>query len=124
MFRRRKVTLGDFVSGAFASLRNGTIANPLITQKFINRAHDLRTFGNGESHESRTFDAPVHALTEDGREVTVAFGKHGTSREGHLLIADGHLTGDNFYRNARSRQKGHDHIGPDGTHYADRGRSR
>lgn len=92
-------------------------------QRLINRAHDARNFGNGEVFYSRTFEAPVHALTENGQKVTVAFGKPGTSRDGHLLIADGHLSGDAFYRNARSKDKGHDHIGSDGKFYSDRGRS-
>ena len=120
---RRKVTFGDFVRGAVASIRDGNGMNPLQTQRYVNRAHDVRTFGDGESHDNRTFDAPVHATTEDGRPITIAFGKPGTSRANQILIADGHLSAEVFYKNGRSRDKGHDHLTSDGVFIADRGRS-
>ncbi|MFQ8871223.1 MAG: hypothetical protein ACLR7M_09955, partial [Varibaculum timonense] len=72
-------------------------------------------FGTGENAGGdRNWTAPVYATTESGEEVTVSFGQN--SREGQTLIAKGHVSGEKFYSD-----KGHDHYGPNGESYADRG---
>lgn len=73
-------------------------------------------FGNGEVGGDNRWTSPVHASTEDGRDVTVSFGKN--SRDGHTLISKGHVSGDRFYSS-----KGHDHFGPNGESYGDRSAS-
>jgi hypothetical protein len=68
----------------------------------------------------RSFESPIHATDEEGRDITVSFGRNGTRYEGQTLIADGHLTADEFYKTV-----GHDHAHPsDRRHggYTDRGK--
>lgn len=71
-------------------------------------------FGNGEAGGDRNWASPVHGTTDDGREVTVSFGQG--YREGHTGIADGHVDGASYYG-----PSGHDHYGPQGQAYGDRG---
>ncbi|ETA01691.1 hypothetical protein CcI156_05885 [Frankia sp. CcI156] len=71
------------------------------------------------------FDAPVHGSDAAGNEVTVSFGRDGTSAEGETLIADGHVSSKEFYGKDDDGVKGHDHSHPsDPRHggYEDRGR--
>lgn len=59
--------------------------------------------------------------TGDGRPVTVSFGQGG--RTDHTLIADGHVSGSEFYhRGADADEKGHDHYGPHGESFGDYGK--
>lgn len=75
-------------------------------------------FGNGEVGGGRTWDSPVYGQTGDGQDVTVSFGKG--SRDGQTLISSGHVSGSMFY-DGNGSDKGHDHFGPNGESYADRG---
>lgn len=68
-------------------------------------------FGNGESYGGATY-----GTTADGRDVTFA-----TNDKGDTFIADGHAsTPDSFWGSGSG--KGHDHYGPNGESYADRGK--
>lgn len=118
VFEKRNITWGDVGKGLLLHLRSG---RRMSARKCVRAAYDERCFGDGEVYDNRMFDAPIHATTEDGRRITVAFGKPGTGRAGHMLVADGHVSGSSFYGN--TRPKGHDHLGPDGVLHADRGRS-
>lgn len=112
---RRKITFGDWLSGSVASLRQGTIMNPLKTQKLVSMAHDARTsrmFGAGEMDSSENWSGPVHATRADGRPVTIAFGQG--KRSGQTLVADGHVSRAQFWGGKRSMEKGHDHFLVDG----------
>ena len=52
---------------------------------------------------------------------TVSFGQGG--RTGHTLIADGYVSGNEFYhRDADADEKGHDHYGPHGESFGDYGK--
>lgn len=71
---------------------------------------DTPSFGNGEVGGDRSYTAPVYGTTEDGRDVTVSFGRDGTRQEGQTLIANGHVSGKDFYsRDENGRSNGHDH---------------
>ena len=79
------------------------------------------SFGNGEIGGDNSWTPPVHATTADGRPVTVSFGQGG--RTGHTLIADGHVSGSEFYhRDADADEKGHDLYGPHGESFGDYGK--
>lgn len=71
-------------------------------------------FGNGEVGGDNSWTSPVYGTTDDGQDVTVSFGQG--SRDGHTDIASGHVSGSNYYKPG-----GHDHYGPKGESYADRG---
>lgn len=118
-FETRDITWGDIGRGLLLHYKSG---RRMSARKCVQAAYDERCFGNGEVYDNRTFNAPIHATTEGGRAITIAFGKDGTSRAGQILVADGHVSGSSFYGNCRP--KGHDHLGPDGVFHADRGRSR
>lgn len=81
-------------------------------------------FGTGDDNKSggdRSWTAPVYGCDEDGNDVTVSFGRDGTSREGQTLIASGHVSASEFYaRDANNNATGHDHADGRGG-YADRG---
>ena len=77
-----------------------------------------KTFGTGEGG-SRTSTGAVHAITKDGKDVTVSFGIG--SKDGHTYIADDHIDTDHDFWGSKGN-KGHDHFGPNGEPYADRGR--
>ncbi|MEC3979645.1 hypothetical protein [Amycolatopsis sp. H20-H5] len=80
----------------------------------------MSQFGNGEVGGDNHWTAPVHGTTADGQDVTASFGTDG--RDGEALIARGHADSmGGFY--GSSGQKGHDHFGPDGEPYGDRGQS-
>lgn len=73
----------------------------------------------------KSWKTPVHGFDAEGRAVTVSFGRKGTEHEGQTLIADGHLTSDEFYGRDERGEKNHDHANPadprnDG--YKDRGK--
>lgn len=73
----------------------------------------------------RSWETPIHGTDAEGRDVTVSFGRKGTPHEGQTLIADGHLTSDEFYGRNEHGKKPHDHSNPadsrnDG--YKDRGK--
>ncbi len=79
------------------------------------------SFGNGEIGGDNSWTPPVHATTADGRPVTVSFGQGG--RDGHTLIADGHISGSEFYhRDADADEKGHGHYGPHGESFGNYGK--
>jgi chromosome segregation ATPase len=61
---------------------------------------------------NRNYKSPIHGTDSEGRDVTVSFGREGTSQADHTLISDGHKTSDDFYQ--RSPHIGHDHHSPDG----------
>ncbi|MGD8373290.1 MAG: hypothetical protein PVI21_00315 [Candidatus Woesebacteria bacterium] len=61
------------------------------------------------------FTTPIHAMLDDGREVAVAFGIGAC--HGQTLIARGYLGQEQFY----AHRSGHDHYGPNGELYGDRG---
>ena len=69
--------------------------------------NDVLPEGDGKLWEAR-----VYGTDEQGREVTVAFGIEGTTREDHVLISDGHIEGWQFYSQDESGVKNHDHVGP------------
>ena len=117
VFEKRDITWGDVGSGFLLHLKNRNVS----LRKCVRRAYDERCFGDGEVYDNRRFDAPIHATTVDGRNITIAFGKNGTNRAGHILVADGHVSGNSFYGNVRP--KGHDHLDSNGVFHADRGRS-
>lgn len=116
---RRKITFGDWARGTLASIQNGSIMNPIVTQKFVNAAHDerillekRRNFGSGTSFGDRNWEPPLHATTYDGSPVTVSFGRG--QRAGETLVARGHVTANEFYAKAVPGQ-GHDHYLADGS---------
>lgn len=79
-------------------------------------------FGTGSgkgSGGSRTFTAPVHGCDSQGKPVTAAFGK-GTHK-GETLISSGHAKSMSSFYGSKGN-KGHDHFGPKGQPYADRGK--
>ena len=51
--------------------------------------------------------APIFATDGEGNEVTVAFGRDGTAKEGHTLISDGHKDDAEF--EGEHEDRGHDH---------------
>ena len=71
-------------------------------------------FGNGEVGGDRTWGSPIHATTPGGNKVTVAYGEGG--HPGEVLVCSGHVDGKTFYS-----KQGHDHYGPNGRVFADRG---
>ena len=87
----------------------------------IDAAHAAsQAFGSGDTGGDRNWSAPVHGSTADGRDVTASFGQG--SRDGETLISDGHVGLGQFY-GSRGDGKGHDHYGPNGEPYGDRGRT-
>lgn len=100
MFGRKKVSFGDVVQGSIRSYKAGTGMNPLANSRAINQVRAEREYGDN------SWSPPYHGTTDDGRPVTVAFGKG--NRAGHTLICDGHVSAETFYaRNTPG--KGHDH---------------
>ena len=81
------------------------------------RTYSQNAFGNGEIGGGRDWEPPVHATATDGTPVTVSYGRG--NRAGHQLVCRGHVSMEEFYAKA----SGHDHYGPNGELYADRGRS-
>lgn len=85
-------------------------------------------FGSGEDRTKehnnggdRSFTAPVYGTDEEGNSVTVSFGRDGSKQEGETWIADGHVTGQEFYAtDSNGNSIGHDHADGKGG-YADRG---
>lgn len=71
-------------------------------------------FGNGEVGGDNSWTPPVYATTADGDPVTISFGQG--SRDGHIGIASGHVSGSEYYAPG-----GHDHFGPNGELFGDRG---
>jgi hypothetical protein len=71
--------------------------------------------GDGKLWHSR-----VYGVDERGEKVTIAFGREGGTRAGHVMIADGHVHGAQFYED-ETGAKGHDHIGPGPGKDANRG---
>lgn len=78
-------------------------------------------FGNGEYGGDRHWSAPVHGVTEDGEDITASFGYGGRSDQ--TLAARGHVGMSEFYEYQDDGEKGHDHFGPNGEPYNDRGRT-
>jgi hypothetical protein len=64
--------------------------------------------GNSGKYGDNRYTDPVHSTTADGQDVTVSFGRDGTSKEDHSLLRDGHAEspGD-FY--GPNKAKEHDH---------------
>ena len=77
-------------------------------------------FGAGEAYGDRNWSEPLHATTQDGRPVTVSFGRG--PRTGETLICDGHVSAQQFYERGKDGLKGHDHYLVDGRPAADRAR--
>jgi hypothetical protein len=72
-------------------------------------------FGNGQVGGDNNWTPPVYGVIgETGQPVTVSFGQG--YREGHTGIASGHIPGGQYYG-----PNGHDHYGPQGQVYGDRG---
>ena len=65
---------------------------------------------------------PVHGTTADGRPVTASFGKDDSKAENNTGIADGHISQSQYYGRDNTGVKNHDHYGPNGESFADRGR--
>lgn len=55
----------------------------------------------------------IHGTDAEGREVTARFGEAGTDNEGHTLLADGHLSSQEFDR-ANGGGAQHDHYNGQG----------
>lgn len=72
---------------------------------------------------NRNWHPPVHGTTADGRPVTVSFGKDGSTAERNTGIADGHVSDSKYYGRDANGVKNHDHFGPNGESFGDRGRS-
>jgi hypothetical protein len=68
---------------------------------------DVLPGGDGKLWEPR-----IYGTDESGQEVTAAFGKTGTAREGEILISSDHRPGWDFF--GPKDNKGHDHSGPQG----------
>jgi hypothetical protein len=67
--------------------------------------------GSGEYGGDNSYEPPVHGVTADGQPVTASFGREGTSKEGHTLLSDGHVSsGNDFY--GPNHGERHDHYGP------------
>lgn len=123
----RPITWGDVGRGLLYYIKLRGSKEALSVKKGIQLACDERCFGDGEVYDNRTFAAPVYAITYDGKLITIALGKPGTSRAGQMLVADGHIELHTFYGGKLARAlgyklaKGHDHFGSDGTLHNDRG---
>lgn len=70
-------------------------------------------FGNGEVGGDNRWTSPVYGQTADGQDVTVSF-----RQDGQTGIASGHVSGAQYYRDDKT---GHDHFGPNGEPFGDRG---
>jgi hypothetical protein len=109
-------SFGDNLKGTWRSLISGTGMRPGMTWRHVRNAQAEReqkqAFGTGEVGGDRSWTQPVHATTQDGRPVTISFGKG--SREGQTLVCDGHVNRDTFYQLAKDGKKGHDHYLVDG----------
>ena len=72
---------------------------------------------------NKRWHPPVHGTTADGKPVTVSFGKDGSAQAGNTGISDGHVSDAEYYeRDSPGRTVGHDHYGPKGESYGDRGK--
>lgn len=75
--------------------------------------------GNSASERStsgdRSYTSTIWGTDSQGNDVTVSFGREGSSREGHTLISSGHKSDSDFYK-----EGGHDHADGQGG-YASRG---
>lgn len=78
-----------------------------------------REFGSGAEGAGgdRTWYPPVYTELDNGRKITISFHR---TRPNDYLVADGHVSIENFYHSA-TRQN-HDHF-MNGKIVADRGRS-
>ncbi len=66
--------------------------------------------GNTGQGGDRTYSGLYHGTDEQGNDVTAAFGREDTPKEGHTFLADGHKDANEFYgENAEYPDKGHDH---------------
>ncbi|HKX73339.1 MAG TPA: hypothetical protein VJM32_04965 [Candidatus Saccharimonadales bacterium] len=83
------------------------------------RSRSQRNFGTGEVGVARNHTGPIYGMTEDGQQVTVAFGHEGTRSAGHTWLADGHAGSmeefwgedgaeghDHYYGNGKGTQRG------------------
>lgn len=82
---------------------------PDCKEKHKKRKEYERQFGMGGSYEKGGM-RPVHAVTSDGKPVTV-----GINPSGHIFPASGHITAKQFDGGTKT-SKGHDHILPNGTY--------
>lgn len=111
---------GDQLEGMWRSLIGGTSLRPGMTWQHIRNAQAEREarderdrlFGSGEVGGNRNWSPPVHATRADGRPITISFGKG--PRQGHVLVADGHITSMSAFYGTAKEGKGHDHLLPDG----------
>ncbi len=95
---------------------------PAKSGSFDSQYHDGgKEAGLTYGGDRRNWESPVHGTDSEGRDVTVSSGRAGSPREGDTLIADGHLTSQEFYSRNRDGAKNHDHAHGDGT-YEGRGR--
>ena len=93
----------------------------IAAAKRMDAAHAAsQDFGTGDAGGDRNWTSPVHGSTADGSDVTISFGRG--PRDGETLAADGHIGMGQFYGTQKDG-KGHDHYGPNGEPYADRGRT-
>jgi len=99
----------DILKGAMGALSQEARKDPY--------ERDVLPQGDGKLWEPR-----VYGTDERGRDVTASFGKAGTTREGHVMISDGHVPGWKFYTKDNQGIKGHDHIGPGATLPTQRGK--
>jgi hypothetical protein len=88
---RRKITFGDWLRGAGASLRNGTAMNPLATQRLVNAAHDERVARYPSPSRKNGYYSQYRA---DG-SIDVFIGPNGdiTSERPHVHVV--HSPGEN-----------------------------
>ncbi|HSH18270.1 MAG TPA: hypothetical protein VK978_02710 [Candidatus Saccharimonadales bacterium] len=100
----------DVPSPTFPSDAGATYDEARIAMNGLDRAARLDPYDRDTlpSGDGKLWDARVYATDEDGRELTIATGGVGTSREGHVLAAEGFDPSWRFYRHEE-----HDHFGPD-----------
>lgn len=80
---RRKITFGDWMRGASQSIKNGTVMNPITTQRIINAAHDERVAREdkyprpekdwGWYSKYRSSDGTIHVMLDRNGEPTTKY---------------------------------------------------
>jgi hypothetical protein len=90
---RRKITFGDWLRGAGASIRNGTAMNPFETQRQVNAAHDRRTahypLAKGDDYYSKhdpRFNRTGYFVDRNGNPTTTYPHVHIVADESQGLV--------------------------------------
>lgn len=106
------------------------VSDPVPPDRLRSQLEAIITAGRSDPYDrdvlpdgdGKLWTGRVYGTDESDREVTAAFGRDGTTREGETMIALGHNSNWEFYASdsGAGQEKGHDHAGPQG--YKDRGK--